>query len=114
MKFESILIPKKDHNVENFQHKNITYIVCKNGEYGIMCVDLSKMLDSSEIAEYVDKLPIKTRKMENNRIKTNHKEVETMLFQDKLGHIFTSEEIDKLEPWEVEDLGVHVYKQGEV
>jgi hypothetical protein len=36
-----------------------------------------------------------------------------MLFEDEEGNIFTSDEVDDLSPWEVEEHNLHVYEDTE-
>jgi len=32
-----------------------------------------------------------------------------MLYEDKNGKLLTSDEVDEFAPWEIEELGIHVY-----
>ncbi len=32
-----------------------------------------------------------------------------MLFEDKVGHILTSDDLLHLEIWEIEEMGIHMY-----
>jgi hypothetical protein len=36
-----------------------------------------------------------------------------MLYEDNMGTIYTSEQVDELAIWEIEELGIHVY-EGEI
>lgn len=35
-------------------------------------------------------------------------EVNKMLYEDRNGRLWLSEEVDELPPWEIEELGIHV------
>jgi hypothetical protein len=36
-----------------------------------------------------------------------------MLFEDKSGKILMPDELDEMSEWEIEELGVHVYREEE-
>jgi len=35
-----------------------------------------------------------------------------MLFEDDEGRLLTSDEVDELSPWEIDDLDLHVYEEA--
>jgi len=37
-----------------------------------------------------------------------------MLYEDKNGNLFMPEEVEELPIWEIEDMGIHVFEEGEV
>ena len=36
-----------------------------------------------------------------------------MYFEDEKGNLLMPEEVDELSPWEIEEMGIHVWSEGD-